>query len=191
MTLSPELVLVDPRVAAAARAALHAPGAFVPAWRDDPRPVVEAPPIRPAVATTRRRGTPTRRQAALAAGCAGVVALGIVTGLGRPLHHTLAGVADVTALRERALDQIYAAHSYEWPKVPGARSYRVELARDGTVVYVSVTRAPRLALPPDLPLAPGSYTWTVTPRFANREARPVVEESFVVKSATSTGVNPG
>ena len=187
--ISPELALVDPDLAAAAGALLHAPGEFRPAWRTGQSvPAVGHVTVGPAEELDRIGFSRRLRQGAVLVGCSGALALGIVTGLRQiPLDRARDPSATMSALQTRALQQVRAAQTYEWPSVPGAQTYQVVLSRAGRIVYSGVTSEPTTALPPDLRLTPGRYMWTATPRFGRRgdtsPSRPVVEESFVVKPA--------
>jgi hypothetical protein len=62
--------------------------------------------------------------------------------------------------------------TFAWVPVPRARSYKVEFALDGRVIYVSRTRRPRLRLRTRwtyrahrYTLKPGAYHWYVWPIF--------------------------
>jgi len=187
--ISPELALVDPELARAARETLYEPGQFVPAWREvvpplprlvDPTPVaLPLPVVLPGVRNEPRR----RRAAALAAG-AGLVVFGLVAGLQEHVRHASAtDVGSAAALQARAHRQTGTARRYVWPTVPGASSYWVELRKGGALIYAAAAKSPTTALPAGLALSPGRYHWTVTPILADREARPVVEETFVVNAS--------
>ena len=90
-------------------------------------------------------------------------------------------------LHDRATRQAEVARTYTWPAVPGARAYRIELARDGRLIYTATTDSPSLELPATIHLAPGRYTWTATPELKQQRpgsaARPIVEETFQVPPA--------
>lgn len=191
--VTPELALIDPELAAAARALLPEPGAFCPAWsaeraREAPEPVVEARLAVPPGAAS--RSGRVRRRAVLAAvgalsGVAAAVAL-TVTLAASPGSNTGAVATGVTAVvplgaaaREKA-----EGRTYSWPSVPGARAYRVVIRRDRQPVYEATTTRSTLELPASLGFSPGRYTWSATPlrggSSPESDARPVVEGTFVI-----------
>ena len=177
--VSPELALVDPGLAAAARATLHEPGMFRPRFASTR---VWAAPVR--VAPVR---VPPRRRivspfAAIAAVCTVAVA-GAWAISGGDRGATVGASSADASMRVEARRQTPASRAYSWPKVPAAAGYGAELRRGEQVVYSATLSAPVVALPPGLHLAPGRYTWSVTPIYAGSgsAARPVVEETFVVR----------
>ena len=194
MTLvSPELALVDPALAASARAALPEPGCFrpasaprVPAPRRDQMPAIPGPVESPSAATPNRRGGRARhRLPAVLAAASALVAAGLGSSFGGTGGTALPPVADASpSSQARATSQARAARTYEWPAVPGAATYSVRLALRGQTVYEATTRGTSLQLPEGLHLPPGRYTWSATPRLAaavsGRAARPVVEGAFEV-----------
>jgi len=215
--ISPELALVDPDLAAEARAALHEPGMFRPrfpvraVWATPTSrvpalgaPVAKAPVFRapvpaphasapPASAPARFAEPQVRRRRRLSSPVVGIaVACSLaVAGAGAwifsggdrvPARAMSLGSED--AFRARAQQQTRTARAYSWPKVPTASGYAVELRRGGRVVYSATLRTPAVALPPGLRLAPGRYSWSVTPirEAGSRSApRPVLEETFIVR----------
>jgi len=152
--ISPELALVDPELAAAARVLLPVPGSF--GLRASPLPPIARP------TQSGRRLSP----ALVVAGCA--LAVAFVLSPSKPSGNPTQGLA------QRATE-------YTWPAVPGARGYRVALVRDGRLAYEATSPTSSMALPASLRLAPGRYTWSATPiSETGAPARPVVEETFQV-----------
>ena len=191
--ISPELVLVDPELAAVARAGLHDPGRFRPGSEPRAHPATAtrapetAPQLRP---TAARAGRGLRGAVVLGVGAAmaAAVALGLTAGMwDRGATRTPASdAAPQSLLRARAARQTGAARTYTWPAVPGAEVYEITIMRGATAVYEATTRAPTLRLPEELALSPGRYTLSATPQSDSSSpdpaARPVVEETFQVTS---------
>jgi hypothetical protein len=133
--ITPELALVDPEVAAVARALLPEPGAFLPAWISTgvnrgtpPRPALTLPATPESVPPKRRR---TRRRAALAV-------VGVLTGVAAALaltvtHSAIPGTnatVSGTGIEDAATSLATARHSragrtYAWPDV-GSRSCKAD-----------------------------------------------------------------
>jgi hypothetical protein len=192
--ITPELALVDPEVAAVARALLPEPGAFLPAWISTgvnrgtpPRPALTLPATPESVPPKRRR---TRRRAALAV-------VGVLTGVAAALaltvtHSAIPGTnatVSGTGIEDAATSLATARHSragrtYAWPDVPGARAYRVTIMQGRRPFFETTTAKPTLELPAAVELPPGRYTLSATPQSESslRESagRPVIEETFVV-----------
>jgi len=188
-TISPELALVDPELAALGRAALHEPGCFVPASR----PFQDRPPAA-LVPEAQRCAEPVSRRRSRGFVLAGSGALGVglalaVLGLRLVAPASRASVTPAVARAEAhagALRDARAAGIYAWSAVPGARAYRVVIRRDTRTVFATTTPTPTVVIPASLRLAPGRYTWTATPSRPDGhivpEAQPVVEATFVVAS---------
>lgn len=197
--ISPELALVDPELAAAARALLPGPGEFRPAFRTQPaalrRPAALTPPppsAEPAVRDRPARFHPRRvRRVALVAACT----LATVAAVGGAFEATQAGRPEAAAIQapqqaSRTLGaaavarELNEARTYSWPAVPGARAYEITLLRGRKPVWTATTTAATAVLPARLRLAPGRYTWSATPTFGkplrDAAARPVVEMTFQV-----------
>jgi len=187
-TITPELALIDPELAAAARALLPEPGAFRPAWRTQPtilaRLSTPAPPAAGARAS-RRHARRSRRVVLV------VCTLAIVAAVGGTSGSTLVGRSEATQTAvARAVRQTdvargaKAARTYTWPTIPGARTYEIRLVRGRTAVWSTTTTVPAAELPARLHLPPGRYTWSATPGFGkpllDAAARPVVEMTFQV-----------
>jgi hypothetical protein len=187
--LSPELALVDPELAAVARALLPPPGAFRPRFatlgaHDVPVPAGDAgaEPTPPAAAGRRRR--PGRVAVALAAASSAVAAGALVAWTPRATEQPDGVPSATAALHRAAARDVRAARTYAWPSVPQATAYQVVLSRDGRAVYEALSDDADLDLPVGIRLEPGRYSWSATPVFADRpagsSAKPVVEATFVV-----------
>jgi hypothetical protein len=92
--------------------------------------------------------------------------------------------ASRAALQAQSARQARAARTYTWPAVPGADRYGFEIRRGNAVVFETTKAETVVELPQRLRLAPGRYSWYVTPISENTgvasAARPVVEGAFLV-----------
>jgi hypothetical protein len=184
--VSPELVLVDPALAATARALLADPVPLgIPKER---RARTTAAPR----ASARTPAPRSRLSAIAATGVAAIAAgaLGLVPAAGyRAADATLAGTRTQTRpseLRSQAVRQARSARTYRWSRVPGAEAYQFEILHGADLIFEATTRELAVELPARLHLSPGRYTWTVTPTFENQSVflrRPIVEATFEVSSA--------
>jgi hypothetical protein len=178
--ISPELALVDPELAAAARALLPGPGEFRPAWHTQP-----AAPAQPAadVQPARRRARHVRRAALVACALATAAAVGGALETTRAGRHEAMQVP-VARPVVRPPQQARESRTYTWPAVPGARTYEIRLLRGREPVWSATTTAATAELPARVRLAAGRYTWSATPAFGkpllDAAARPVVEMTFQV-----------
>jgi hypothetical protein len=190
--VSPELALVDPELAAAARALLPGPGQFRPAWK------AQAPaPARPASPGQRAASEQTsgphishiRRAALVACALAAAATVGgvleAIRGGGQETAQIPAAQAAAGAPHEAVVArEVREARTYTWPAVPGARTYEITLLRGREQVWSATTTATTAEFPARLRLAPGRYTWSATPAFGksllDAAARPVVEMTFQV-----------
>lgn len=193
--LSPELALVDPDLAAAARMLL--PDPVEPERTRSASPALSTTPSRP-LALPERTPAPSTREPTRRIRLAAVAATGLAAVAAGAFVFALAanrGTAEETraradasraALQSRAAREARAARSYTWPAVPGADAYEFEILRGKVVVFETTTREVAIELPARR-LSPGHYTWSVTPTFANRGPasvrRPVVEGTFQVASS--------
>ena len=187
--ISPELALVDPELAAVARAALYEPGQFLPASAAQAQPPARAKPASAArvVAPHPPAGNarPSRRRRLLVAGTASIAALLL---LGFRWHQPEATTANVdvpqAVQHARALQDARNARKYAWPAVPGARAYTVLIRRGQSPIYTATTSSSTYTLPTAFHFAPGRYTWSATPiRGGHTDGlptRPVVEVTFTV-----------
>jgi hypothetical protein len=161
--VSPELALVDPALAAAARQAL-------------PVPTLDSPPRRPPAPAKRRRRRPTGLSLAVAAllAAVGVAAAVVVLAAredARPEQVTAAApAARVLWARKtkRNPPKVLPAPGavprvLTWHETKGAVSYYVALTRNGSQVYAAQTRDPWIRLPDEVRFVPGTYAWSVQP----------------------------
>ena len=182
LRISPEPAPVDPELAASAQTLRLAPARPELIHRPQPRATAVSRP------RTRTAEAPSRLSASKAIGLAAIVAgtLWLVPAPGhRAADATLAGThARPSELRAQATRQARAAHIYTWSAVPGAQTYEVRIVRGADVVFEATSTELAITVPAKLRLAPGRYTWSVTPTFTSRSpasaTRPVVEGNFVV-----------
>ena len=121
-----------------------------------------------------------------ATGLAALVAgtFGLVLAARPTTADTNGGSADASraALQARAARQAREARTYTWSAVPSAVAYQFKILRGDDTVFETTTTD--LAVELRVRLAPGRYTWLVTPTFENQSAvllrRPVVEATFEV-----------
>lgn len=191
-TITPELALVDPDLAAAARALLPEPGTFRSARSAQSEggkpPALELllpVSLESMIATPRRS---RRRAVPTVVGVVPVVAAALALTITLLAPHVrgvdAAGEAVVTS--PLTAPQTRAGRTYAWPDVPGARAYHVTVLRDQQPFFETTTTKPALELPTALELPPGRYTLSATPRSGSASSeppgRPVLEETFVVES---------
>lgn len=200
--VSPELVLVDPELAAMARVALPDLSFAGPS-----RPRVSAARLG-APATTRHpilasagervRALTLRRHDALVATatlCAIVVVLLDVgrvdmgtTPMAERLH---AGTAVSPAVSQEGPEKrLPEPRRLAWAPVPGAAAYHVELFRGGTRVFAARTNRASLTVPEHWryrgtrrQLGPGEYRWLVWPIVSGRRSAQAVVQSAIVVAA--------
>ena len=162
--VSPELALVDPELASAARAELP------------PHPWEVVPPpaaAEPAVARPRR----SRRRRLVAALIATLAAAGgIVASAGIfPRDDDRPTLAKPDA-------RFAPSRTFAWTAVPDADHYRIRFYRGADVVLEARPEDPRYVLPSTFRFSPGRYRWTVEPARADGDGYrpPVVASSFTV-----------
>jgi hypothetical protein len=202
--ISPELCLVDPELAERARALLpNRPWYEVAREAPEPEPlVVEEPEVpyrrRTLTVTIRVPVTATLVVLTLAAMLASL-AFGLVPvseerptlapaptlveplAPERPLNSTLDGRPATRDAPGFGRGRIFELPTYE-----GATYYKAVLSRNGKRVYTAFSNAPKIRLPEDLRLRPGTYEWTVSAGFGPRQAkslgRPYMRSTFEVDS---------
>jgi hypothetical protein len=169
--VSPGLALVDPELAAAARALLPEPGEFRPNWQES---AIPAGPLR------QRRRPVTAIVVAIA-----IIASIVGGGLGHVLTdpQPVGGARAIAAATQHAeaARVATAARTYRWPSIPGARSYDLRLRKGAKEVYRVTTTSSTANFPANLYLAAGRYTWSVTPNFGDAPTAttaPIVEGTF-------------
>jgi hypothetical protein len=202
--ISPEVCLVDPEFAERARALLpDRPWYEVARETPEPEPqptLVEEPEVpyrrRTLTVTIRVPVTATLVILTLAAVLASL-AFGLVPASEerptlapaptlvqtvapeRPLNSTLDGRPATRDAPGFGRGRIFELPTYE-----GASYYRVVLSRNGKRIYTAFSNAPKVRLPADLRLRPGTYVWTVSAGFGPREAknvgRPYMRSKFEV-----------
>lgn len=172
--LSPELALVDPELAAAARRLLRGPGdCLTRRPREDPVPA-QAP-----VRSVRRRPSATAMVATL------IVALVVGSPAVDLIPRSSAGpsfaepsrtvVGQVGEQQSAGSPGFARATELRWPPVAGADFYDVVLWRDGKRVLDVWPRTNRLVVPAGgaleaRTLAPGRYLWFVYAGFDGKTA---------------------
>jgi hypothetical protein len=165
--ISPELVLVDPELAAEARAQLPEAASIVQPARDERLSLVEPPSRR-----TRRRSI--RIVAVVGAlVVAAAVAAAVVRDEPQPTVRSAQAAAaqepeespkaGVLGARKLAPPPTDAHRVYVWAPTDGALYYRVEFLRNGKPFHAAETADPSLRLPATLRLPPGTYRWSVRP----------------------------
>jgi hypothetical protein len=202
--ISPELCLVDAELAERVRALLpDRPWYEVAREAPEPEPVVvEEPEVpyrrRTVTLTIRVPVTATLVVLTLAAVLASL-AFGLVPvseerptlapertlietpASDRPLNSTLDGRPATRDAPGFGRGRIFELPTYE-----GATYYKVVLSRNGKRVYTAFSNAPKVRLPEDLRLRPGTYQWSVSAGFGPREAknvgRPYMRSKFEVDS---------
>ena len=173
--ISPELALVDPELAAEARASLPEPA--------------EPPPRR-----SRRLGIAVG-MLLLVLGLAAVSAV-VLLARGRDNEAQPQGapasVAAVLGARKAlpplpgAVPPGRAARTYSWAATEGAVYYQVTFVRDGKPFHTAETPNAWLRVPNTLQFPPGTYRWSVRPAIADA-AGIVLGDAVVVHTFRVTG----
>ena len=175
--ISPELVLVDPDLAARARAALP----------DEPWPA----PIRIEPRTRRRRPRfPVAGPLAIVVYAAflGILGVSLLPTREPPTFvaedRTSQEAAPAVATGRRKPPRLKPARTLGWAPRAGAAYYELALFRNGRRFYQARTRTPWLTFPRNVRFTPGEYRWTVRPvrsdERAGRLSEPIVDTTFRV-----------
>lgn len=182
-TITPELALVDPELAAAARDLLPDPGALHATWcagvfSGRSSSAVPQAPVAPPAAR------PTRRDLSVVAVFLLATILGVVLfALWRHAASPPAAAGARQAPRPlRVADESRAARTYRWPAVAGARGYLFEIREGERILFAATTRRPAVELPANLTFSPGRYAVSATARLAGSSdgvTRPVLEATFL------------
>ncbi len=183
--ITPELALVDPDHARIARQLLpdRSYRTATPARPAILEPAADVPAAARSNAPQHRLRLKAALTGALFATLIGATASCLVA-VSLVLHtDEQPGAARVDApLEGSPTNQLREAPQTSWPAIPGARSYHIMLTRNGTLIYDTTTQHAKVALPVRLRLAPGRYTWTVTPNPGNQAeiSRPLVMTTFQI-----------
>jgi hypothetical protein len=201
--ISPELVLVDPALAATARALLPEPGALVP--RDPGRVAVPLRPIRPRASAPAARWDTSRRVLVAVAGVTMVVLLlfDVRVEVGQrqaSAEPQASGVAPTTPpiQRPRTAGARPGAQKsskpterkFAWAPVAGATGYHVEFFRGHSRVFTQDTTEPDITVPArwtyqgnTRSFRAGEYRWYVWPVVAGlRQSRAAVQASLTIQA---------
>ena len=188
--ISPELVLVDPELAAAAREA---------AWREaSRRPPLPAVDVRQPEAASRHTRIRIVSVAACVVGFSGCLVIGHwVTGQLEATSASTEGAArfapvaraggsrELPARRSRTTPTavLLQTRTWAWPAVADASFYRITFSHAGHLAFRGIARSSTYTLPASVHFAPGQYTWSVVPVVGSRALQPVVSASFVARLA--------
>jgi hypothetical protein len=169
--ISPELALVDPELAARARAALPDPGTFHLSSSDS-------------TSTSAQRISRSRRStlAPIALAMAAIVcASPVVVWQSRSGSSIASPVSRSVAPAESARP---SGTTFTWPRVQNAEAYRLDVRHAADVVFTIRTPTTRAALPINPTLPRGAYSWRVAPVFNLKTVAsvgaPIVEGVFTV-----------
>jgi hypothetical protein len=196
-SISPELALVDPELAARARARLPDPRPFAPLPEVEPdsNRVVLAdlpPPAEPAPLTVPKTRTRKRRVAKYLLGLVVLAAAaGAIAYLG-PLDRISGNDSAAPGSENTALPNVPASEppppqsaeppaavaaprAFSWAPVRGAASYLVQFYRGRTEIFRARPTEARIVVPArwsykghDSTLRPGRYRWSVRPRLGGQ-----------------------
>lgn len=181
--ITPELALIDPELAAAARARLPEPGAFRPAWSTRPEQAIPCSPVRQRDTTAAARARTRRRHHGTLAVVGALVVSAAAIALGVTHPGSRDGAKRAETERATSSRTVAPGWTFAWPDVPGAQTYRITIMRGDRRVLETTTAASSLELPTSLAFPPGRYTLSATAHRAGSSGptgRPVIEETFVV-----------
>ena len=208
--VSPELVLVDPELAARERARLLEGGVDSALANAE---VSNLGPIRDQLVRAAKAAEPTRAASGrpggrrqtwrVPAGVAAAIVIGLLLlDVKVEVGRSPAGAESNSALPAEAPEASAPAPSpgpslqpevrrFAWAPVKGATGYRVEIHRGLTRIFVRETRKPQVTVPRmwkesgrTRALGPGEYRWYVWPIVSGRRsARAVVQASLSIPAA--------
>ncbi len=171
--ISPELVLVDPDLAAGARAALPDHPWPAPARIQSPTPTLQ-----------RRIPVAAILSFLSFAALVGILGVSLLPSRDQPTFaaegQRIQPAASPSGARK--LPRFKPARTFAWVSQARAAYYQVAFFRNGRRFYQRRTRSARVTLPRRVRFTPGDYRWTVRPAFRARNgmrlADPIVDSTF-------------
>ena len=184
--ITPELALIDPELAATARAALPDPGAFHLGTSRSSGPLRTAPLTSPAhTPNTARQPARFPRSgllliAVVAAAMVYAWPFGPSEGHDEPSRQAAPVPHDSVSARPARP----SGTTFAWSRIRNAQSYRLDVRRASDIVYTTRTKATQAALPTNPRLPRGTYSWRVAPIYELKPVAeigpPIVEGTFAI-----------